>query len=48
MPDTPTPTTSNWKATQGFALLTILAFILFAAAGLGWHAGVALARVLGI
>ena len=40
--------TSNKKAAQGFVLLTLLTFILFAAAGLGWHAGVALARVLGL
>ena len=41
-------TPSGKKAAQGFAVLTLLAFLLFAAAGLGWHAGVALSRVIGL
>jgi hypothetical protein len=45
MPDTPT---SLWKLPQGIAVITIIAFLAFVAAGFGWHAGVALARVLGL
>lgn len=50
MPDTPTstPSPSNWKATKGFALVALLIFLMFVAAGLGWHAGVALSRLAGI
>jgi hypothetical protein len=45
MPDTPT---SLWKLPQGIALITIMAFIAFFAAGFGWHVAVAFARVLGL
>ena len=46
MADTPAP--SNWKVAQGVILISLIAFAAFVAAGLGWHAGVALARVIGI
>ena len=45
MPDTPASTS---KSLQGVAILAFIAFLMFFAAGFGWHAGVALARVLGI
>jgi hypothetical protein len=48
MTDATAPKPDGWKVTQGFIFLTILAFVILAAAGLGWHAGVALARVLGL
>lgn len=37
-----------WNVLQGALSLTIIAFFLFGAAGFGWHAGTALARVLGL
>ena len=38
----------GWKAFKGFVVLTLLVFFTFGVAGLGWHAGVVLARVLGL
>lgn len=45
MTDTPASTS---KSLQGVAILVVIAFLLFGAAGFGWYAGAALARVLGI
>ena len=42
----PTPTFAS--TIQGIVALTLVAFFVFGGAALGWHAGVALARVLGI
>ena len=48
MADTLKPAPTARSTVEGIIVLTLLAFLVFGAAGLGWHAGVALARVLGI
>ena len=50
MSDTPasTPTPSGKRVAQGFAILFTIIFVAFGVAGLGWHAGSALARLVGI
>ena len=43
-----TPQPFNGQVVQGIVILSLLVFIAFVVAGLGWHVGVALARVLGL
>jgi len=43
-----TSTTNFRKVLEGIVVLAILAFLAFGAAGLGWYAGAALARVIGL
>lgn len=48
MPDTPKPAPTLSAIISGVVFLALFAFIVFGASALGWHAGLALARVIGL
>jgi hypothetical protein len=48
MTDTPTPVPSPSKAMKSAVVIALGMFLIFGGAALGWHAGSALARLMGL